>query len=437
MKITLINPPIEDFYITSVRRQPIGLLYIASYLKKMGHEVELINCHTPKKHKLEIPAQLSYLKEFIDHKKSDFRFPFGHYQRFGMSYQAIREIIKNTNSELYLISSLFSTYYEEVEEIISLIKKYHPKKLIAAGGYHPSLFPEDFIRRTGVDAVIKGEGEYGVTELIQRIKSENLNPETIIEYTNPIKELDGLLFPDRTFLLERDFNFYKKRGTAIIASRGCPNSCSFCTSRKFWNGFYNSRSIENVIEEIDQCVHDFQIRQFNFEDDNLFINKERAKVFLEGLIRYQELKKISLDFSAMNGISIENIDAEIINLMNKAGFKELNLSLVTSSIKHQKKLNRPFSTFKFNEIVNAASSRGMNVRAYYILGLPKQDKSEIVDTINYIRSLKVQSFPSVFYNITEKHEEWKMQRSSAFYNETEYLSRKDLIHLFNYNYLKV
>ncbi len=435
MKITLINPPIEDFYITSVRRQPLGLLYLASTLKSKGHEVELINCHTPKKHKIEQPKEFLYLNDFKKISDKLYRFPFGEYQRFGMSKEAVCERIKKLKTDLVLVSSLFTTYYEEVEEIIEMIKEFHKDTIVAAGGYHPSLFAEKFIKRTAVDVVIVGEGELGVFKLLDQIKDGDYKSGSIIRSEKFIDDLDVLNFPERGLLKERDFNFYKKKGAAIIASRGCPNSCSFCTSRMFWKGNYNFRSLNNILLEVDECIKKFGVTQFNFEDDNLFVSKDRAIEFLEKIIEFQNVNNLKLDFSAMNGVSIEKLDKDVIELMHRAGFKELNISLVTSSIKQQKKLSRPFSTFKFSEIASTAKVFGINVRAYYILGLPNQEKSEVIDTIKYLRDLQVQAFPSVYYNITGKDEEWKVQRSSAFYNESEYLSREDLIYLFNYNYL--
>jgi len=65
----------------------------------------------------------------------------------------------------------------------------------------------------------------------------------------------------------------------------------------------------------------------------------------------------------------------------------------------------------------------MNVRAYFILGLPGQTKEEVRDTVAFLRDLGVKIFPSVYYNVRAPREEWIMQRSSAFFNETEELSR--------------
>jgi hypothetical protein len=64
MKILLIQPPIQDFYQTSIRTQPIGLAYLAASLKNNGHEVGILDCQTETKKSIPIPGELSYLRNF-------------------------------------------------------------------------------------------------------------------------------------------------------------------------------------------------------------------------------------------------------------------------------------------------------------------------------------------------------------------------------------
>ena len=117
--------------------------------------------------------------------------------------------------------------------------------------------------------------------------------------------------------------------------------------------------------------------------------------------------------------------------MKRAGFQEINLSLVTGSPGLQKKIRRPFNTEKFNYIIKKAKKLDLNTRAYFILGLPEQTKDEINNTIEILDSYKVKVFPSIYYNVNSPEKEWKVQRSSAFFNETEYMTRDDLIYYFN------
>ena len=167
----------------------------------------------------------------------------------------------------------------------------------------------------------------------------------------------------------------------------------------------------------------FKVKIINFEDDNIFAQKPRAVELLQEMINYQKTHAAKIDFTAMNGISIEHLDEEILNLMKQTGFRELNISLASYSERLQNLYNRPFDSQKFADIAVIAKGLGMKVRSYFILGLPEQTKQEIKDTINFLNSLNVMIFPSVYYNVNASKDQWKMQRSSAFFNETEHLCR--------------
>ena len=133
----------------------------------------------------------------------------------------------------------------------------------------------------------------------------------------------------------------------------------------------------------------------------------------------------------MNGLSIEGLGDVDMGELKEAGFGELNLSLVSAAEDFQKELGRPFKTSMFEKIVHSAKKEGMKVRSYFILGLPGQTREEIGQTIDYLKKLDVEIYPSVYYNVFAPMTQWKTQRSSAFFNETDFLSRDDLIFFFN------
>ncbi len=442
VKICFINPPIQDFYSTSIRRQPLGILYIISSIKAAGHSVSFINGHSPKKHKLPIPDEFSYLNQFISNRNPTLLFPFKNYYHFGLSFQEIERQIKSTDANIYFISSLFTPYFQETDEIIHIIKRINPLSKIVVGGYHAALYPEYYLENLKVDFVIEGEGEQSSVQLLNSlINNEDLLKVSNLAYLekdkiiktgkNRIEDIKTLPFPSREFLKERDFKMYRTRAVSMITSRGCPNKCDFCTGKIIWGKRYRVRNIESVLSEIDECIKKFKVKIINFEDDNIFALKSRAVKLLKELCNYQEKHNVSLDFTAMNGISIEQLDEEVLNLMKQAGFRELNISLATYSERLQNLYHRPFHSQKFADITNIASGLGMNIRSYFILGLPDQTKEEIEDTIDFLKGMDVKIFPSVYYNVNTPKEQWKMQRSSAFFNETKHLCRDDLLDLYN------
>ncbi len=442
MKITLINPPIEDFYVTGIRRQPLGLLYIAASLQAGGFSPVLLNCHSSKKSVIELPEEFTYLKPYINNADPELRFPYSNYTHYGMSWQEIDRQIRTSPADIYFISSLFTTYYKETERVIEIIRKHAEKAYIAVGGYHASLYPEYFLNNTSTDFVICGEGENSSLELVRAIESGlsiNAVPGLVYRENGVIHknlilskpDVSLLPYPARDLLLERDFKAYKKNFISMISSRGCPNNCSFCTGKIIWGSGRRERELSDVLNEMKECLFKYKADIINFEDDNIFPSKKRAREFLELLIIEREQNGLSFELAAMNGISLEKIDDEIIVLMKRAGFGELNISLVTHSEDIQRSEGRPFSSEKFKTIAESAKRNGMNVRGYFILGLPGQSLEEIDDTISFLKSIDVKVFPSVYYNIYSSQEEWKTQRSSAFFNESERLSRNDLFRSFN------
>ncbi len=438
MKVLCVNPPIEDFYSTSIRRQPLGLLYIIAAIKKASHDVSLLNCHTPKKRQLPLPGEFNYLKRFIGAESRSF--PFKNYYHFGMSFQEIEKRIKESDAEIFFISSLFTTYYEEVVRIIDIIRTHHGSKPVVTGGYHGSLYPEFFLNNCDVDFVITGEGEKSSVQLLDCLAGtsnfENIpslsykKSDIIIKNRSSVSNIDDLFPPERSFLKTRDLRAYGNIFISMITSRGCPNNCEFCTGKSLWGKSYRTRSIVSVINEIRECVEQYDADIINLEDDNLFPTEKRAVETLNEIINYKKESGARFELAAMNGISLENLNEDIVVLMKKAGFNEINISLVTYSKKLQNENKRPFDSEKFKSIALKGKSIGMNVRTYFILGLPSQTKDEVADTINFLKGLDVKIFPSVYYDVNRPREEWKVQRSSAFFNETDHLSRDDLIRFF-------
>ena len=442
MRACFINPPIQDFYSTSIRRQPLGLLYVMASVKSRGYDVSFINGHSPKKHEVPVPDELRYLERYRQNDDPRYAFPFKRYQHFGLSFDEIKLRMRRSDPGIFFISSLFTPYYRECDRIIQIAKSIKPRAPIVIGGYHAALHPEYYLLSAGADFVICGEGEESSVQLLLALEGKRglssvsglayrENGAIVRNAARRIGDLDELPVPAREFLGERDFRAYRKKAVSMISSRGCPHRCAFCTARVIWGRDLRERSVGAVVAEIRECAERYGAGMINFEDDNLFPSRERAVRLLRGLIEFQDEARRGLDLTAMNGISIEQLDEDILELMVRAGFRELNISLMSRSDSLQKKQERPFDSDRFARIAGAARKLGMNVRGYFILGLPGQSAGEARDTVHFMNGLGVRAFPSVYYNVNAPREEWAAQRSSAFFNETDELSRDDLVLLFN------
>jgi len=454
MKILLIQPPIQDFYQTSIRTQPVGLAYLAASLKSHGYEVEILDCQTEKKKPIFIPSELSYLRGFYPFDdQSPFKLYTGYYH-FGMGWKEIKQKVKDSNADVFGISSSFTPYHGEALEIARIIKEWDPKKMVVMGGAHVSGDPGGVLQTSFVDYTVLGEGEIRFPLLIEKIVKKDFKGIAEMDgigyredgeiKINPlqffIKDLDSLLDPARELLDPDRYRIKKKRSTMIITSRGCPHGCAYCSAHLVMGSSFRTRTPEAILKEMIECRERYDIQAFDIEDDNFTLDQERAKRLMSLVI--ENFGEEKLDLSAMNGVSFTSLDEELLKLMKRSGFKTINLSLVSTNPLTKEKMGRPKGTTEFDKIIDKSEQVNLNVIAYAILGMPGQTIEEMADTLIYLMGRRVLIGPSVYYPTpnTPLFEKCKKEgilpaqisrwRSSAFPIETKEFNRLDLLTLF-------
>ena len=454
MKILLIQPPIQDFYQTSIRTQPIGLAYLAASLKAHGHEVEILDCQTERKKSIPIPPELSYLRDLYPfNDRSPFKLYTGYYH-FGMGWEEIKKKIQDSKADVFGICSSFTPYHEEALEIARIIKEWDQKKMVVMGGAHISCDPEGILQSPFVDYAVLGEGEIRFPFLIETIAKKEFKEIAEMDgigfrrkgrlSINPlqtfIKDLDSLPPPARELLDLDRYRMRKKRSTMILTSRGCPHGCAYCSAHLVMGASFRTRTPEAILKEMVECRKRYDIEVFDIEDDNFTLDRERAKRLM-GLV-IETFGEEKLELSAMNGVSFTALDEELLKLMKRSGFKTINLSLVSTDPLTKEKMGRPKEATGFDNILEKAEQVELNVIAYALLGMPGQTIEEMVDTLIYLMRKKVLIGPSIYYptpktplferckkdGILPPHlSQW---RSSAFPIETKEFNRLDLLTLF-------
>ncbi|MBS3921200.1 MAG: B12-binding domain-containing radical SAM protein [Deltaproteobacteria bacterium] len=450
MKILLIQPPVRDFYQTSIRTQPIGLAYLAASLQAHGHEVEILDCQAGKKKTVSIPPELSYLKDFYPFDdRSPFKLYTGFYH-FGIGWDEIKKRVEESKADVFGISSSFTPYHGEAFKVAQLVKEWDSGKIVVMGGSHVSCDPEGVLKSPFVDYVILGEGEYRLSFLIDCLKKGTKdeielmdgvgfkkNGKTFINHLRSfIPDLDSLPPPARDLLDPDRYRINKKRSTMIITSRGCPHGCAYCSAHLVMGSSFRVRSPEDIVREMVECYKKYRVETFDIEDDNFTFDQERAKRLMRLII--ETFGESRLELSAMNGISFASLDGELIPLMKRAGFHTLNLSYVSTALSTKERMKRPQPVIEFGSILKKAEEAGLNVVAYAILGIPGQTLEEMIETLIYLMGKRVLIGPSIYYPTPgtvlfkrcEKEgllpsgiSQW---RSSAFPIETEEFNRLDM-----------
>jgi len=396
---------------------------------------------------IPLPAELSYLKEYYALADSSPFSTFQQYYHFGTSFEALAKDVLKEKPDLVGISSLFTPYHREALDCAREIKKRFPVPILM-GGSHVSAFPMSILRDPAVDFIIRGEGERPLVEFVHALLAgmplnhvPNLgykrNGEPVMNAMEDPYPFHELPFADFSNLPKERYLYQGKPLCFITTTRGCPHRCTFCSVHATFGKKFQTRSPENILLEIRQRYEE-GYRVFDFEDDNLSFHGDDFKGLLK--LISAEFNGVDLHLLAMNGISHESLDGEILQLMRLAGFSHLNIALVSSSEEVLKRLHRPHTLASFLEVVAQAQALGFKITSYQILGLPYETLDDMIQTLTILARLPVLIGVSVFYltpgcslakefpELTEA--DMFKARSTAMAMETENFARDDIYTLF-------
>jgi anaerobic magnesium-protoporphyrin IX monomethyl ester cyclase len=396
VKVLLVQPPIEDFYDTSIRTYPLNLLYIAAKIKDLC-DVSVVDLRTDRKHVLALPQTFQDLAPFYrDNVYSPFSL-FRRFHRFGATQDEIRQTIEKEAPSIVGVSASFTTYALESLEVARIAKEVDRDIVTVMGGTHATLFPEHLLRHAFVDYVVRGEGETPFAQLVASLRkgvdprlklidgvSFRSNGHFHISGINVEKEID--LLPDRRAVPSETYRINKKKYAFFLTSRGCPFSCSFCGKPPVP---YRKRSLAGIERELHDCIG-LGIEAIDFEDDMLNLDKS----FFAEVLHLARNKELTL--SAMNGIYPETVDIPTLELMHTAGFRRLNFSLVDARESVLKRQARALPR-TFLEILPWLESSPFLVETHFIIGLPGQKPEDVLDTLIFLMGKRLLLGPSAFY----------------------------------------
>src|SRR3989339_793111 len=363
LNVLLISAPYVDLYgpIKSAagRYFPLGLGYIASFLKKNGYSVSL---YEPEAQKLNI--------------------------------EEISKIFAEKKPDIVGIGSATPNFYNAVE-LAKLAKKTCNCKVIL-GGIHASAIPEFIIEKyhTCFDYLVVGEGEYTMLELLKCLENKQMpdsvpglcfwheNKVNLTPCRPFIMDLDSLPYPARDMIPQELFypNLHNARYSkcfTILTSRGCPFNCSFCASGLTLGKKYRVNSAEYVLGEMSMLKEQYGARQLLITNDTFTINKNRLLEICEGMIK----KKLNLEWFCFSQITA--VDEETLKLMKRAGCYNIGFGIESASPRILKIMGKPYSPQQCKTVIDAANRLGMKTQAFFVFGEPEETIEEINSTVNF------------------------------------------------------
>ena len=171
--------------------------------------------------------------------------------------------------------------------------------------------------------------------------------------------------------------------------------CTYCSVGASSYLTFRQRNVESVIREIEIAIGDNDVGFIDFEDENLALDR---KWFLKLLQQIEaQFGRNHLELRAMNGLFPPSLDVEVIETMKAAGFKTLNLSLGSISIKQLNRFQRPDVRDAFDRALTFSEKHGLNAVGYIIIGAPFQQAQDSLSDLLFLAERRVLAGLSVFY----------------------------------------
>jgi len=371
--ILLINPWITDFAAYNLWLRPLGLLSIASFLRKHEFQVTLIDCLGYSVKQKEY-GDGKFLRTIIE-KPVPLRFFPRYYSRYGITEEALIQTFSSVEKpDVIGITSGMTYWYPGVFRVIELAREFFEGVPVVLGGIYATLCHDHAQRNSGADVVFRGGGEAEAVELISKLAG--------IGYSSlPLRGLNSELRAN----LYPAFDLYSRLDYVCIAtSRGCPLRCTYCASRFLTEGF-SRKDPTQVAEEIEYWVSQYGVQNIAFNDDALLIDPESHIIPL--LKEFMD-RKIRCHFHTPNGLHVREIDGKLADLLFRSGFKTIRLGFETSSEASQIETGGKVDNRAFQKAVKnllKAGYSGGEIGIYIMAGLPDQRAREVEESIAFVR----------------------------------------------------
>lgn len=383
MKICLINPPrlMKPLSATMKPSPSLGLALIAGALKADGHDISVIDALA------EAPNQ--YIR-FHDEIVLN-----------GLNEEQISDLIDD-DVDVIAFSMMFSGNWLHNRILIDYLGEKFPKAVLIAGGEHITAAAEFCIEDTEhLHACVCGEGEETISELVYALQNgQSIAGIHGIVYKeasgniviNPrrtrIKDVENVAWPAwEYFPLEK----YKENSiiygvdrqvysVPLMATRGCPYRCTFCSSPSMWGTRYYMRSPKDVLDEIELFYNKFQIRNFDFYDLTAIIKKEWIIDFCQQLLA----RKLDITWQIPAGTRSEAIDQEVAMYLYKSGCVNITYAPESGSEETLKRIKKKVSLNKMLQSIKFSHKENMNIKLNIIIGFPGETHRQIWATMLFV-----------------------------------------------------
>ena len=372
--LLLINPWIYDFAAYDFFARPLGLLYLAGWLRAQGHEVHFLDCLGAPHARTGPFGTGRYPKEIMPPPPALAGIT-RRYGRYGIKEAAFRERLSCIPTPAaILVTSLMTYWYPGVAAAIRLARERFPETPVILGGIYATLCPEHAQKHSGADRVVAGPGETAILSILE--EATGFSPPGPIVADR--EDLDSQPYPALDLLDHPSF-------IPILTSRGCPLDCTYCASRQL-QPTYRRRQPRAAAAELIYWQDRWGLLDAAFYDDALLLGAaDHLIVLLEELARSGR----TFRFHTPNGLHARLITREVAQWLKRANFATLRLGVETTAL-GEARLDAKLQAGELEAALAHLQEAGFapaQIGVYLLIGLPDQAEAEVEASILRVKEL--------------------------------------------------
>jgi magnesium-protoporphyrin IX monomethyl ester (oxidative) cyclase len=389
VRVFLIQPAAllsESYALQAKPFLALGLANLAAILREAGHDVRVLDAYTEGWDR----------RGLLDDGTVE----------VGLPEEEVAARVRRFQPHIVGFSMPFGAQKLRVASLSRWVKAIHPEIFVVCGGNYPTAAAADLLSIPSIDAVLLGEGEVALLEMIAALESgSSLDDCTGVAYRSrsgspiirpaygPCQDLDCLPFPALDLLpIEKYFRFSGERRLPLLLTRGCSASCSDCSSRALFGKSPHSHSAAYQLQQIEQWIELYNVRDFAFYDHAFFSHSDRTAGLVDLLIE----KDLKIHWTADCCLDGPTPPADFFLKMKRAGADVIRFDVGSGSRRVLSQiLKRGIDLHGIEEIIAQALSVEIKIAARFQLGLPGETVEEIYETLNFawkLRSRGAQSF---------------------------------------------
>jgi anaerobic magnesium-protoporphyrin IX monomethyl ester cyclase len=381
--VTLVRPPtvVPKWAHTTPICPPIGVAYVASAVREAGHRVAIVDA----------------LGEGILETRAVEGRP-GFLTR-GLS---IEELVQRVDQGTTCVglSCMFSHEWPMTRSVINELRKALPHAVIVAGGEHVTALPEFSLTDCqALDCCVLGEGEETIVDLVASLDMGRPiaevpglvyreNGDTIRTATRGrIRQLNDIAPPAWDLVplanyLDSGLGFGVNRGRClpVLASRGCPYECTFCSNPTMWTTRWIARDPDILLNEMLGYIEQYHIENFDFYDLTAIVRRDWIIDFCQKLIE----RGHRFTWQLPSGTRSEAIDGKVARLLYDSGCRNVSYAPESGSPSVLKRIKKKVALDRMKSSMRAAIKSGLNVKANIIIGFPGETHGEIFETLRFL-----------------------------------------------------